>query len=409
MTARSDEHVLVSSAPHAPRARDPGSVAGRRGDVQTAQDRMRGLLRANALVTGDLRLPVVLRHLEAAARDLLGARYAALGVRGRDGGLEQFVCAGPDGDLAARPAPAGFPPGHPPGNGFVGVPICIGAEILGHLYLTERARGGEFTAEDEHLAIALAAAAGSAIANARRFAESEQRRRWLAASGELTAVLLSGGTVQPAMLITQHAAVAAEADFAMLWHSHEAGQATVTGVSGALAVSLMNGTATLADSPAGHAILTGRPGLVTGDLRDATGVALGADIGPLIVAPLAAGGKFRGALVLGRLATAAYFTGAELDMAASFAGHAAVALELAEARADQIMLAQVEDHDRIAAGLHDHVIQELFTLGMKLQGHVSRDDLVTAEQINDYVGALDEIIRQIRTSIFGLRRPEFRR
>ena len=90
-------------------------------------------------------------------------------------------------------------------------------------------------------------------------------------------------------------------------------------------------------------------------------------------------------------------------MAASFASHAAVALELAEARADQITLAQVEDHDRIAAELHEHVIQELFALGMKLQGHVSRGDLVTAEQINRYVGALDEIISKIRTSIFGLR------
>ena len=61
-------------------------------------------------------------------------------------------------------------------------------------------------------------------------------------------------------------------------------------------------------------------------------------------------------------------------MAASFASHAAVALELAQARADQITLAQVEDHDRIAADLHDHVIQELFALGMRLQGHAARSD-----------------------------------
>ena len=403
MTARNHDPPAVPAAPQAPRARDPGPPVSRTDDLLATQGRLRGLLRANVLVTGDLRLPVVLRHTVAAAQDLLGARYAALGVLGGDGGLEQFLPAGLDDDPAAHPVSAGFPPGNPPMTGFVGVPIRIGEKIFGHLYLTDRSRGGQFTAEDEQLAIALAAAAGAAIANARRFAESEQRRRWLTASGELTEVLLSGAAAQPATFIAQHAAVAAEADFAMMWDSHEAGQAVVTGVSGALAANLMNRTAPLADSPAGQAILTGQPALLDGDRREAAAVLLGADIGPLIVVPLDAGGKIRGALGLGRLATAPEFTGSDLDMAASFASHAAVALELAEARADQITLAQVEDHDRIAAELHDHVIQELFALGMKLQGHVSRGGLVTAEQINGYVGSLDEIISKIRTSIFGLR------
>ena len=403
MTARNHDPPAVTAAPQAPREHDAGPPVSRTDDLLATQDRLRGLLRANVLVTGDLRLPVVLRHTVAAAQDLLGARYAALGVLGGDGGLEQFLPAGLDDDLAAHPVSAGFPPGHPPMTGFVGVPIRIGEQIFGHLYLTDRSRRGQFTAEDEQLAIALAAAAGAAIVNAQRFAESEQRRRWLTASGELTEVLLSGAVTQPATFIAQHAAVAAEAGFAIMWGSHEAGQAVVTGVGGALAANLMNRTAPLADCPAGPAILTGQPALVHGDGREAAAVLLGADIGPLIVVPLAAGGKIRGALGLGRLATAPEFTGSDLAMAASFASHAAVALELAEARADQITLAQVEDHDRIAAELHDHVIQELFALGMKLQGHVSRGDLVTAQQINGYVGSLDEIISKIRTSIFGLR------
>ena len=92
-------------------------------------------------------------------------------------------------------------------------------------------------------------------------------------------------------------------------------------------------------------------------------------------------------------------------MAASFAGHAAVAMELAQARADQVLLAQAEDHDRIAGDLHDQVIQELFALGMKLQGQAARSDPATAERVNGYVDTLDEVIRNIRTSIFGLRQP----
>jgi signal transduction histidine kinase len=133
--------------------------------------------------------------------------------------------------------------------------------------------------------------------------------------------------------------------------------------------------------------------------------ALGAGTGPLIVVPLVAGEQIRGALLLGRLATRPRYTGTDLDMAAAFASHAAMAMELVQARADQITLAQAEDHDRIAGDLHDHVIQELFALGMRLQGHAARSDAATAERVNGYVDTLDEVINKVRTSIFGLHQP----
>jgi signal transduction histidine kinase len=403
----------------------------RADDVLAAQGRLRGLLHATALVAGELSLPVVLRQIVAAARDLVGARYAALGVLGRDGELEQFVHAGMDeelvgrigelprgrgilgllisepvplrlADLSGHAASAGFPPWHPPMTGFLGVPVRIGEEVFGNLYLTERSRGGQFTADDEQLAIALAAAAGAAIANARQFAESEQRRRWLDASAELTPLLLSGKAVRPHALITQLAAAAADADFTTLAVPHGADQVIVTSVTGELAAGMMNQVEALADSLAGQAIRTGKPSLITGEDRQATAAALGAGTGPLIVVPLAAGEQVRGALLLGRLAVRPGFTEADLGMAAAFASHAAVAMDLARARADQIALAQAEDHDRIAGDLHDHVIQELFALGMRLQGHAARSDPATAERINSYVDTLDEVIKKIRTSIFGL-------
>ena len=409
-------------------------LMGRADDVLATQGRLRGLLRANALVAGELSLPVVLRQIVAAARDLLGARYAALGVLGRDGELEQFVHAGMDDELVARlgdlprgrgilgllisdpvpirlpdlsahPASAGFPPGHPPMTGFLGVPVRIGEEIFGNLYLTEHSRGGEFTADDEELAIALAAAAGAAIANARRFTESEQRRRWLNASAELTPRLLSGAARLPHALIAEYAAAAAEADFAALTLPQGPDQVIVAGVTGGLTEGIMNRVAPLADSLTGQAISTGKPCLVTDDRCQSAAAALGADTGPLVVVPLAAGEHVRGALMLGRLATRPGFTETDLDMAASFAGHAAVAMELAQARIDQLILAQAEDHDRIAGDLHDHVIQELFALGMRLEGHAARSDPVGAARINGYVDTLDEVIKKIRTSIFGLQQP----
>ena len=411
-----------------------GQLVERADDALAAQGRLRGLLRANALVAGELSLPVVLRQIVGAARELVGARYAALGVLGRDGELEQFVHAGMDDELAARigelprgrgilgllirkpvplrladlsghPASAGFPPGHPPMTGFLGVPVRIGEEVFGHLYLTERSRGGEFTADDEQLAIALAAAAGAAIANARQFAESERRHRWLDASAELAPLLLSGAAVQPPTLITRLAAAAADADFATLAVPHGPAQVIVASVTGELAAGMMNQVEALADSLAGQAIRTGKPSLVTGARREPVAAALGAGSGPLIVVPLTADEQTRGSLLLGRLDARPGFTETDLGMAASFAGHAAVTMELARARADQITLAQAEDHDRIAGDLHDHVIQDLFALGMRMQGHAARTDPATAEQVNGYVDTLDEIINKIRTSIFGLHHP----
>ncbi len=409
-------------------------LVDRAGDVLASQGRLRGLLRANALVAGDLSLPVVLRKIVDAARELLGARYAALGVIGRDGQLEQFVHAGMDeglvaaigelprgrgilgllisepapirlASLSAHPAAAGFPPGHPPMGSFLGVPVRIGDEVFGNLYLTERTAGGEFTADDEELAIAIAATAGAAIANARRYAESEQRRRWLDASAQLTPLLLADNQEQPLALITGHAAVAAGADFAVLAVPRDPDQVIVTGVAGQLAAGLMNRTAPLDGSLAGRAISTGKPRLVTGDRLHPAAAVLGAGIGPLIVVPLAAGERVLGALLLGRTAASPGYTEADLGMAASFAGHAAVAMELARARADQVRLAQAEDHERIAGDLHDHVIQELFALGMKLQGQAARSDPATAERVNGYIDTVDDVIKKIRASIFGLQQP----
>ena len=154
-----------------------------------------------------------------------------------------------------------------------------------------------------------------------------------------------------------------------------------------------------------QSIRTGKPTLVTGAHCEPVAAALGAGTGPLIVVPLAAGEQVRGALMLGRLAARPGYTSTDLDMAAAFAGHAAMVLELAQARADQIALAQAEDHDRIAGDLHDHVIQELFALGMTLQGHAARTDPATAERVNGYADTVDEIIKKIRSSIFGLHHP----
>jgi two-component system, NarL family, sensor histidine kinase DevS len=94
-------------------------------------------------------------------------------------------------------------------------------------------------------------------------------------------------------------------------------------------------------------------------------------------------------------------------MASGFASQASVALELANARSDQQRVALLEDRDRIARDLHDHVIQQLFAIGLSLQSLAATGtagEEITAA-LQDRVEDIDRTIRQIRTSIFALRGP----
>ena len=92
-------------------------------------------------------------------------------------------------------------------------------------------------------------------------------------------------------------------------------------------------------------------------------------------------------------------------MAATFSNQASTALELAEARRDQERVLLLEDRARIARDLHDHVIQQLFATGLMVQAtaaHIGTErDVAT---LSDVVSSLDQAIKQIRVSIFQLRR-----
>ncbi|MFA5885582.1 MAG: GAF domain-containing protein [Acidimicrobiia bacterium] len=153
-------------------------------------------LAAVAGVASGLSLPSTLRHIIDAATTLADARYGALGVIGEDQRLVEFVNTGldeatieaigtlPQGrgvlgllirdpkpmrlrDLGVHPDAFGFPPNHPPMRSFLGVPIRIGDEIFGNLYLCEKRGADEFTDEDEILVESLAAIAAIAIENSR--------------------------------------------------------------------------------------------------------------------------------------------------------------------------------------------------------------------------------------------------
>jgi signal transduction histidine kinase len=124
-----------------------------------------------------------------------------------------------------------------------------------------------------------------------------------------------------------------------------------------------------------------------------------------MLVPLMASGGTVGVLALARAEDRAPFSPDELEMADTFAGHAALALELARAQSDGRRLAMLEDRERIARDLHDQVIQRLFATGLGLHG-LSR--FITDDQglarLDGYVRDLDATISAIRTTIFDLHR-----
>jgi signal transduction histidine kinase len=196
---------------------------------------------------------------------------------------------------------------------------------------------------------------------------------------------------------------AADADVATVVVGHGTDEVTVAAATGVQASEVIGRTADMDESPAGRVIRTGKAVLVTEYRTAADPLAMGGDIGPMMLVPLTAGERAYGALALGRVAGREGFTHADLGMAASFATQAAVALALADARDTELRVARLEDHDRIAFDLHDHVIGELFALGIGLQRLAGVTDTPTrVARINGYIDSLDRVVGTIRTTIFQL-------
>jgi len=140
------------------------------------------------------------------------------------------------------------------------------------------------------------------------------------------------------------------------------------------------------------------------DPRPSTDASQWAGLGPVVGVPLGAGGKAGGVLLLGRAAGRTPFTEADTRPLLGFAGQAALALELAERRRDAEQIALLRDRDRIARDLHDLAIQRLFAAGMTLQStqrFVDHPEAVA--RLSRTVDDLDETIKIIRSTIFGLR------
>jgi signal transduction histidine kinase len=405
--------------------------------VLATRDRVYALLEAVVAVGANLDLEVVLKQIVEAAITLVRARYGALGVIGDGGRLAEFVPVGlaaeqiagihhwPEGlgllgalisdprplrlpNIAASPNSHGFPPGHPPMRSFLGVPIRVRAEVYGNLYLTEKEGGADFDEEDEALLVALAAAAGVAIDNARLYEEARRQQRWLRASSEVTRRLLSGARADEVLaLITQQTLEMSGADLvALAVPTPDRQQLVIQYAAGAAAADAIGLVLPVDGSLSGWVMINGERVAVADfghDDRVAGPAREHLPLGPAILFPLGEPGDVRGVFTVGREPGAPPLSPQAIDLISTFAGQAAIGLELAEHRNDAERLAILQDRDRIARDLHDLVIQRLYATGMSLQGAVP---LLTrpeaAGRVSNAVDALDETIREIRSAIFSL-------
>ena len=178
--------------------------------IEPGAERLQNLVRGAAAVASKTDLEELLDATVAAAMELTGATFGALGVLGEHGSLVEFSHRGIDEDIAAKigalpvglgvlglisregrsfllddigshPAAVGFPDHHPAMDTFLGVPVRAGDRLFGNLYLTNKPDG--FTETDQSLVEALADIAGSAVlsirlqSRLRRLAVVEDRER----------------------------------------------------------------------------------------------------------------------------------------------------------------------------------------------------------------------------------------
>lgn len=406
-------------------------VQDRVEEIITGRDRIDGLVEAMLAVTSGLDLEVTLSTIVRTAIELVDARYGALGVRGDDHELTEFVYQGiddetralighlPEGrgvlgvliddpkpirldDIHRHPASVGFPPNHPPMRTFLGVPVRIRDEVFGNLYLTDKTNGQPFSEDDEVLVEALAAAAGVAVENARLYQLSRDRQAWITATRDIGTELLAG--TDPATvfrMVADEALKLTGADRIVVAVPGEA----LADETDTLVVAATAGSATAIDSlPLGPAA----DDAVGAAFRDGTPhrldrLELDGSGGPALVLPLRTVDTVAGVLVAVRADGARTFTAEQLDMAAAFADQAAVAWQLASSQRSVRELEILADRDRIARDLHDHVIQRLFAVGLSLQGTIPRAQSPEVRQrLSGTVDDLQAVIQEIRTAIFDL-------
>ncbi len=418
------------------------------------ESQLRTLLEVGRELVSELDLDSVLNRLLVVARDLTGARYAAIGVL--DAGrtrLERFLTSGIDpathaaigdlprgrgvlgmliddpwplrvADVATHPESYGFPAGHPPMHTFLGVPVVIRGQVWGNLYLTET-RNGEFSADDEEVVVALAAFAGVAIDNARQMQLAEQRREELESStrrleaAQAIAMAIGAesdlGRILELIVKRGRALLNARSLLILLRDGDELAVAATAGVG----ADTTGVRLPVAGSTSGAVLMSGRPVRTANAERDlkippqALGVP---DAHTALVMPLVYRGRALGVLIAldraggeageAREAREEAFSADDEHVLRAFAASAATAVASVQEFASRSLRLSLEsaeaERSRWARDLHDDTLQELAALRLLLSGARKPGADVRAS-IDTAIDRLGETISGLRALITDLR------
>ncbi len=415
-----------------------------------AQDRMRELLDAVVAVSADLDLAEVLTRIVHSATSLVEARYGALGVLSASGEhLVEFITRGvsdeeraqigdpPKGhgllgllirephprrvrDISQHPDSFGFPANHPPMHSFLGAPVRIRNDVFGNLYMAEKQGAQEFTPDDEAVLVALAAAAGVAIDNARLYDAARLQRRWSEAVNELTQPLLVSQDEDAALhLMAHHAASLSRGSQALVALYDED---YVLVVKDLVAVSQASTEpdgvraqgAVLAAAQWAEVRQARQPILLASSTVTSPQEGLRADLSliglaarsPIALIPLAPGHGDLGILIVAWDEGGEELPAESMPALTTFALQAGLALLAGRAQRDRARMALFDDRDRIARDMHDHVIQRLFATGLSLQSAArAATHPVVRARLEEAVDDIDAAIKEIRHAIFELHQP----
>ncbi len=418
----------------------------------TLMDRTaRGVLDLARGVLAELDLEVVLNRVLESARELTGARYAALGVLNASRTeLERFLTIGIDeperedigalprgrgvlGELIAQPRALrltdisehphsyGFPHGHPPMKSFLGVPILVDGTPFGNLYLTEKARGGQFTEVDEEEVTMLSELAGFAIDHARRYTGTREHRdelqRTVAALNATTQIARAVGAETDLDVILELVAKRGRAlvDARLLViELVQRGRLIVSAGAGELPPELLGRQMPVGDSGASAALRTRRAQRLQEPLTrarfDEHGLGtLGVRANGGLIVPLVFQNHSYGVLVaIDRLHDGPEFTSDDERLLDAFAASAATAVATAQSvaseRRRQRLAAAEAERQRWARELHDDTLQSLSALRVGLSTAKRSGKPETLERaVGNAIEHLEEGITNLRALITDLR------